>query len=560
MSTWSLHAFATVALGGGKPCEFEQLLSSISIRALETTSPQFAHMCKLKHFTMRTLRRIAFLSVLFCATCHIALGLSIPDGLLPNGDFEYGPKQSELNGTVVLGRYAVPKWEISGFVEYIKSGQKQGDMLLVVPAGAYAVRLGNEASIKQRIKVIKGILFSSYKKKKKKKKKNHFTTLLGTQNVLAYIILKGTFCYYIGLPGAMFFKSQVCSLIYAGLLPNGDFEYGPKQSELNGTVVLGRYAVPKWEISGFVEYIKSGQKQGDMLLVVPAGAYAVRLGNEASIKQRIKVIKGMYYSLTFSAARTCAQEEKLNVSVAPDSGVLPMQTLYSSNGWDSYAWAFQADYDVADIVIHNPGVEEDPACGPLIDSVAIRALYPPRPTNTNLLKNYGFEEGPYLFPNTSWGVLIPPNIEDDHSPLPGWMVESLKAVKYIDSNHFSVPEGKRAVELVAGKESAIAQIVRTVPGKTYTLTFAVGDASNSCEGSMIVEAFAGRDTVKVPYESKGKGGFKRAVLKFVAVSTRTRIMFLSTFYTMRSDDFSSLCGPVLDDVKLVSVRHPRRMY
>ncbi|KAK4600824.1 hypothetical protein RGQ29_010439 [Quercus rubra] len=345
-----------------------------------------------------------------------------------------------------------------------------------------------------------------------------------------------------------------------GLLPNGDFEYGPKQSELNGTVVLGRYAVPKWEISGFVEYIKSGQKQGDMLLVVPAGAYAVRLGNEASIKQRVKVIKGMYYSLTFSAARTCAQEEKLNVSVAPDSGVLPMQTLYSSNGWDSYAWAFQADYDVADIVIHNPGVEEDPACGPLIDSIAIRALYPPRPTNTNLLKNYGFEEGPYVFPNTSWGVLIPPNIEDDHSPLPGWMVESLKAVKYIDSNHFSVPEGKRAVELVAGKESAIAQIVRTVPGKTYTLTFAVGDASNSCEGSMIVEAFAGRATVKVPYESKGKGGFKRAVLKFVAVSTRTRITFFSTFYTMRSDDFSSLCGPVLDDVKLVSVRHPRRMY
>lgn len=176
----------------------------------------------------------------------------------------------------------------------------------------------------------------------------------------------------------------------------------------------------------------------------------------------------------------------------------------------------------------------------------------------NLLKNAGFEEGPYMFPNASWGVLIPPNIEDDHSPLPGWMVESLKAVKYIDSGHFSVPEGKRAVELVAGKESAIAQVVRTIPGKTYVLTFSVGDASNSCEGSMIVEAFAGRDTVKVPYESKGKGGFKRAMLKFVAVSNRTRIMFLSTFYTMRSDDFSSLCGPVLDDVKLLSLRSPRQ--
>lgn len=89
----------------------------------------------------------------------------------------------------------------------------------------------------------------------------------------------------------------------------------------------------------------------------------------------------MYYSLTFSAARTCAQEEILNVSVAPDSGVLPIQTVYSSNGWDSYAWAFRAIYSVVEILLHNPGVEEDPACGPLIDSIAIRALYPPKATN-----------------------------------------------------------------------------------------------------------------------------------------------------------------------------------
>ncbi|KAL8245100.1 hypothetical protein R6Q59_011358 [Mikania micrantha] len=344
-----------------------------------------------------------------------------------------------------------------------------------------------------------------------------------------------------------------------GLLWNGNFELGPKASDMKGSEVLKHDAIPGWTIFGFVEYIKSGQKQGDMLLVVPEGAYAVRLGNEATIEQTINVTKGMYYSITFSAARTCAQEETLNVSVAPDFGVLPMQTLYSSNGWDSYAWAFQAEYTTATIKLHNPGVEEDPACGPLIDSIAIKTLYPPKPSRVNILKNGGFEEGPYIFPNTSWGVLVPPNIEDDHSPLPAWMVESLKAVKYIDSDHFSVPQGRRAVELVAGKESAIAQVARTVVGKTYELLFAVGDASNSCEGSMVVEAFANKETLKVPYESKGKGGFKRAVLRFVATSTRTRIMFYSTFYTMRSDDFSSLCGPVVDDVKLLSVRNPRRL-
>ncbi|XP_021277362.1 uncharacterized protein LOC110411501 [Herrania umbratica] len=341
-----------------------------------------------------------------------------------------------------------------------------------------------------------------------------------------------------------------------GLLDNGNFESAPNATNMKGTVVVGRYAIPGWINEGFVEYIKSGQKQGDMLLVVPEGAYAVRLGNEASIKQAIKVIVGLYYSITFSAARTCAQEERLNVTVAPDSGVLPIQTVYSSNGWDSYAWAFKAIAAVIELIIHNTGKEEDPACGPLIDAVAIKALYPPRATNKNILKNAGFEEGAYIFPNTPWGVLIPPNIEDDHSPLPGWMVESLKAVKYIDSDHYFVPQGRRAVELVAGKESAIAQIARTTIGKTYRLSFSVGDANNSCVGSMVVEAFAGKDTLKVPYESKGTGGFKRAVLTFLAVSTRTRVMFLSTFYTMRSDDFSSLCGPVVDDVKLLSVHQP----
>lgn len=171
------------------------------------------------------------------------------------------------------------------------------------------------------------------------------------------------------------------------------------------------------------------------------------------------------------------------------------------------------------------------------------------------MKNGDFEEGPYILPKTSWGVLIPPNIDDSHSPLQGWIVESLKAVKYIDLDHFSVPEGKRAIELVAGRESAIAQIARTQVGQLYTLTFAVGDANNACEGLMTVEAFAGRDSVKVSYQSKGKGGFLRGKLHFRAVSARTRLMFFSSFYHMKTD--ASLCGPVIDDVKLFGVRYHR---
>lgn len=93
--------------------------------------------------------------------------------------------------------------------------------------------------------------------------------------------------------------------------------------------------------------------------------------------------RGNYYAISFSAARTCAQSEKLNVSVSPESGTVPMQTIYSSDGWDSYAWGFQAKRSEVELVIHNPGMDDDPACGPIIDSVAIQTLNPPRLTKCN---------------------------------------------------------------------------------------------------------------------------------------------------------------------------------
>ncbi|KAG2254909.1 hypothetical protein Bca4012_102388 [Brassica carinata] len=340
-----------------------------------------------------------------------------------------------------------------------------------------------------------------------------------------------------------------------GLLPNGNFEKGPKPSQLKGSVIKGRTAVPNWEITGFVEYIKAGQKQDDMVLVVPEGSSAVRLGNEASISQKISVRSGRLYSITFSAARTCAQDERLNISVTHESGVIPIQTMYGSDGWDSYSWAFKAGGSEIEIRIHNPGREEHPACGPLIDAIGIKALFPPRFSGNNLIKNGNFEEGPYVFAKAKWGVLIPPFIEDDNSPLPGWMIESLKAVKYVDKAHFFVPEGHRAIELVGGKESAVSQIVRTSSlNKFYALGFNVGDARDACEGPMAVEAFAGGRKILVEYASKGKGGFKQGRLVFKAVSARTRVTFLSTFYHMKNDHSGSLCGPVIDDVRLVAVR------
>ncbi|PUZ47805.1 hypothetical protein GQ55_7G195500 [Panicum hallii var. hallii] len=346
-----------------------------------------------------------------------------------------------------------------------------------------------------------------------------------------------------------------------GLLPNGNFEQGPDESQMSDTRVMSPNAIPHWEISGFVEYIGSGQQQDDMILPVPEGARAVRLGNDATIRQLLSVTQKASYSITFSAARTCAQAEQLNVSVGPESGVLPIQTVYTSSGWDSYSYAFRARHSTVWLSIHNPGHEDDPACGPLIDFIAIKTLSPPRREKGNMLKNGDFEEGPFIFRDTPWGALVPPMEEDKVSPLPGWMVMSdTKVVKYVDAGHHAVPRGARAVELVAGSEVALLQEVRTVAGRTYRLSFSVGDAGNGCAQPLAVRASAASSSQAVTYESRGTGGSRRGELEFAAAADVTRIVFQSMNHHMKPD--GTLCGPVVDDISLVGVskRAARRLF
>ncbi|EPS66311.1 hypothetical protein M569_08463, partial [Genlisea aurea] len=343
-----------------------------------------------------------------------------------------------------------------------------------------------------------------------------------------------------------------------GLLPNGNFEEAPNPKYLNGTLLLARNSLPGWEIAGLVQYISGGPQPGGMYFAVAHGVHAVRLGNRASISQSISVKNGSYYALTFGASRTCAQDEVVRVSVqaaaasaAAAAGDLPLQTLYTSDGGDTYAWGFKADSDSVKLTFHNPGIQEDPTCGPLLDAVAIKQLLPPAISSRgNLVKNSGFEDGPYLLPNSSHGILLPPKQGDSTSPLPGWIIESLKAVKFIDSGNFNVPSGRSAIELVAGRESAIAQVIRTFPHRLYNLSFVVGDARNGCHGSMMVQAFAANATMKAPLESHGKGKFAAYRFQFSATSERTRLTFFSAFYHTRIRDYGTLCGPVLDEVSV----------
>lgn len=164
--------------------------------------------------------------------------------------------------------------------------------------------------------------------------------------------------------------------------------------------------------------------------------------------------------------------------------------------------------------------------------------------------NGDFEEGPWMPKNVSLGVLLPTNLDEEISALPGWNVESNRAVRYIDSYYYSVPQGKRAIELLSGKEGIISQMVETSPNKVYSLTFALGHAGDKCRQPLAIMAFAGDQAQNIHYTPNSNSTFQIASLNFTAKADRTRIAFYSVYYNTRSDDMSSLCGPVLDDVRV----------
>lgn len=346
------------------------------------------------------------------------------------------------------------------------------------------------------------------------------------------------------------------SLVAAGdgLLSNGHFEVAPDPNFLNATVIVGETVLPGWKIEGTVQYITSGQIRGPMAPVVPQGRHAVRLGNDGQISQGIELERGSVYALTFGAARTCSQLETLNVSVPPTSGIIDLQTRYSGQGWDAYAWGFRAESRQAKLVFSNPGMEEDPTCGPVIDSVAIKKIPAPAASNDrNLVKNGDFELGPWILRYSSLGLMISPSPYEDSLPVPGWEVESGKAVRYIDSDHFWVPEGKRAIQLLSGIDGSIFQTIYTVLGNTYNLFFLLGEAGDSCGEPMAVMASAGSRSQDVNYSSSSR--YQSFNMSFLADSEITRIGFYSMYYNTKIGDNSSMCGPVIDGVRVTDLGH-----
>lgn len=158
---------------------------------------------------------------------------------------------------------------------------------------------------------------------------------------------------------------------------------------MKGRQIIGANSLPHWQISGHVELVSGGPQPGGFYFPVPRGVHAVRLGNLGSISQDVRVKRGLVYSLTFGATRTCAQDENIKVSVPGQTNELPIQTVFSSDGGDTYAWAFKAMSDVVKVTFHNPGVQEDRTCGPLLDVVAIKEILPLLYTRGKLIELTG---------------------------------------------------------------------------------------------------------------------------------------------------------------------------
>ncbi|MEI4867062.1 hypothetical protein, partial [Klebsiella pneumoniae] len=63
-------------------------------------------------------------------------------------------------------------------------------------------------------------------------------------------------------------------------------------------------------------------------------------------------------------------------------------------------------------------------------------------------------------------------------------------------------------------------------------------------------AFAGDQAQNIHYTPNSNATFMTADVNFTAKAERTGVAFYSVYYNTRSDDMTSLCGPVVDDVRV----------
>ncbi|WP_229925155.1 choice-of-anchor C family protein [Streptomyces sulfonofaciens] len=133
-----------------------------------------------------------------------------------------------------------------------------------------------------------------------------------------------------------------------------------------------------------------------------------------------------------------------------------------------------------------------------------------------------------------------------------WAVTS-GAVDLVDDGLRQAAEGDQSLDLHATGAGAVAQTFTTVPGQTYTVTYA--PAGNPAGGPVVKTGRVlvdGQNVQDFSFDVTGKTftsmGYIRRQVTFVATATTTTLAFASTT--------PNAYGPVVDDVQVTSCHCP----
>ncbi|MBK7006396.1 MAG: choice-of-anchor C family protein [Burkholderiales bacterium] len=162
---------------------------------------------------------------------------------------------------------------------------------------------------------------------------------------------------------------------------------------------------------------------------------------------------------------------------------------------------------------------------------------------TELVVNGGFESNTVLsgtfdtFYNATQG-------------LTGWNID-FNSVDLVSSNYWDPAAGVNSLDLNGAKKSGISQILNTVAGQTYNLSF---DLAGNFEGSPVIKKMSinigphGLYSFDTTGKSKHNMGWEHYTTTFVAQSSSTALSFVS--------NVPGAYGSALDNISVTAVPEP----
>ncbi|PWA98827.1 hypothetical protein CTI12_AA011570 [Artemisia annua] len=345
-------------------------------------------------------------------------------------------------------------------------------------------------------------------------------------------------------------------------LQNPSFELPPANLNTNSAsqfVLLNSdiNTIPGWSYQGTVWYVTAGKN-----VSLPGDGHGLQLGPNGVISQTFSYDGSDDYVLTFTIAPSspdCAKQAiAVSVSGPSVSKVFSYQASLGKETWQTYAYALWRNeliptsvltVQIESVTARSTG---NSACWPIVDDLLLSGINYPKVSVGNFILNGGFEVGPSFPQSSSQGILLEAESNIDpsspvQSALQYWIV--VGTVRYIDSKHYTVAEGLKAVELVSGNPSGIAYNTVFLQSGQVTLEFYMGDAGDSCVGVFTVVAQVGTRKWNFTTRSKGDGSSNKYSLSFNAPTSPTEVVSISfASYDETRNSNNVLCGPVIDGI------------